>query len=341
MKRSVSSGCGVVWLVHLVLGLSSSCGTVRAQSARPPEHPFSAQLALRWAPVHYQDVAVGGKHGLGGRADFLTAINFDGDWDTSNNWENIANQKYPAKAVCYYSVVATRTHWFILYAFYHPRDWSDFLGLVPVGLDEHENDLEGLLAIIRRPRGRQTGDARFGRLLGIVTVFHHDFFSFTPADSPLTNGRETIDGTLKMETYNGQPHPVTAQQAHGHGLKAWPFVKIEGKHHDGIKYFPTLDTAEQPTGPNDRNVKYKLVDIFAPGGLWAHRNDPQTFSEPGVFHGNNGSGHGHGPWKWDDKDDGGELRGGELARDPAKLTAIYFGNLGAFARQYEHNPYGK
>lgn len=75
-------------------------------------------LALRWAPVHYQDTDVTGDHGLSGKGDYLTAINFDGDWSGTNNWNNLAS--HAAAAHGYYSVVETGTHWFVTYAFFHP-----------------------------------------------------------------------------------------------------------------------------------------------------------------------------------------------------------------------------
>ena len=49
---------------------------------------FYENLALRWAPVHYQYVCEQGKDGLKGKADYLTAVDYDGDWDMNNNWEN-------------------------------------------------------------------------------------------------------------------------------------------------------------------------------------------------------------------------------------------------------------
>jgi hypothetical protein len=43
------------------------------------------------------------------------------------------------------------------------------------------------------------------------------------------------------------------------------------------------------------------------------------------------------PWGWDDGDD---LPGrGELATDPAKLSAEYFTVPGTLARSYAYNPY--
>lgn len=293
---------------------------------------FNEKLAMRWAPIHHQDVDVTGSDSLGGRSDYISAIDFDGEWKTINNWENTGNFRLLAHA--YYSVVWTRTHWFIVYAFYHPRDWCDFPGCSLANSD-HENDLEGLMAVVRRPARFSRTD--FGNLEAVVTVFHNDFFSFTPLGSPLTDGNEDIDGLLTMQQFGGELHPVTAQEAKGHGLKAHPFVKIEGG--DGVIYFPT-GVSEVPSSPNDRNVGYKLVNLVLPGSMWDRRNNPETFASFGSFRGDNGKDNAaHAPWAWDDGDDGAALQGGELAVDPAKLTRIYFGGLGTFATSYTYNPY--
>ncbi|MEZ5966527.1 MAG: hypothetical protein R3F56_22010 [Planctomycetota bacterium] len=292
---------------------------------------FDAALVHRWAPIHHQDVDVTGSDGCRGRADYLTAVDYDGDWDCANNWEHLPS--HPLVAHVYASVVESATHWFLVYAFYHPRDWSD----VPIvgALDSHENDLEGLLAIVRRP---SAGTDRFGTLEAMVTVFHRDFYTFVPEGSPLRTGQETVDGNVTWCDDHGTARPMTAQQAKGHGLKAWPYVQIDGG--DGIVYAPTLGRVAEPAGPNDRQAQYRLVDIFAPGGLWAHRTDPHTFASPGSFRGDNGVDNAaHAPWSWDDHDDGHRLRGGELALDPAKLASIYFRGFPAAGRVYLRNRY--
>ncbi|MFD2571279.1 hypothetical protein ACFSUS_11590 [Spirosoma soli] len=285
-----------------------------------------ASLALRWAPIHYQDTDVTGSHGLSGKADYISAINFDGDWIATNNWNNIVNR--PATAHCYYSVVETSTHWFIIYAFYHARDWTDIAFLY--NIDEHENDLEGFLSVIKKD------GSQYGSLQAIVTVAHSDFFSFVPSGSPLQANEENIDGTLTMELYNGQLRPATAQEAKGHGLKANPYYKING---DGIKYLPSLTgTSEAPSNADDRDVKYKLVDIFEPGGLWAQRFNTNLFVSPdGNFKKSVGDGSANAPWRWDDGND--RPAAGALAKDPAALIQAYFRNLGSFDLQYIDNKY--
>jgi hypothetical protein len=51
---------------------------------------------------------------------------------------------------------------------------------------------------------------------------------------------------LQLASFSGNPHPVTAQQAKGHGLKAQPYYDING---DGIIYYPSSTAAEVPSNP--------------------------------------------------------------------------------------------
>ncbi|MDH5507442.1 MAG: hypothetical protein OEZ02_09490 [Anaerolineae bacterium] len=319
-----------VWINVLAL-LMVSCTGGKAIVQALSFLEFNERLAYRWAPIHSQDVDVTGGNGLEGKADYITNVDFDGDWNTLDNWENAPN--HALRAYAYYSVVATSTHWFILYAFYHPRDWSD----TPIvgGVDEHENDLEGLLAIVKRPP--IFSNDGLGELLGIVTVCHNDFYSYTPSGSPLTDGEEDVDGTVNMKAFDGVLHPRTAQTSKSHCLKVPPYVRIEGG--DGVIYFPK-GYAQVPSGPNDREVGYALVNIFIGEGMWERRGNAETFYGFGVFRGDNGKDNAaHAPWGWDDNDDGSKLTGGELAIDPAKLVQIYFNGLGDFSRVYTYNGY--
>ena len=214
--------------------------------------------------------------------------------------------------------------------------------------------MEGLLSIVRKD------GTPYGKLEGMITVFHLDFFSFTPPGSPFRNGHENIDGSLTMQQYDGAWQPLTVQQAKGHGLKAFPFTSdFQGKpNQDGIVYFPSRVNAGVPTSGNDRHVDYRLLDFFAPGGLWPRqldemslaRNQAQTFAKWGTLKGDGGGGCGsgitgtcstdapHTPWGWDDENDGPSYVS-ELALDPAHLVAHYFSGLGNFSMKYLRNRY--
>jgi hypothetical protein len=98
-------------------------------------------------------------------------------------------------------------------------------------------------------------------------------------------------------------------------------------------YYPSLATAEVPSGPDDRNVLYKLVDIFEAGGMWAQRDNTWLFASYGSFAGDKTGGCGSGaigcstnaanaPWGWDDGNDAPGR--GALALDPAGLVNNYF-----------------
>jgi hypothetical protein len=293
-----------------------------------------AQLALRWAPVHYQDVDQTGSHALGGAADYIAAYDFDGNLNGRDNWDHAGNAAYPLRATGYYSVTETSTHWFLVYMFFHPRDWTDSFFDT-----EHENDAEGVLVAVHRD------GTTYGKLKAAVTVAHTDFFSFAPSGSTWTSGGESIDGTLQLAALADGSHPVTAQEAKGHGLKARPYYDING---DGIIYYPSATTAEVPSGPDDRNVLYKLVDILAAGGLWEQRGNTSLFAGSGTFAGDGTGGCGSGaiscsansansPWGWDDQDDGPGR--GALASDPAGLVRAYFTIPETMSTTYTFNPF--
>jgi hypothetical protein len=321
-----------------VLGLTVSTVAVRAEgvnvsrSARDAD--FRAALALRYAPIHQQDVHRRGRHSLGGAADYITSVDFDADDDASNNWDNAGDPRFPLAAHAYYSVVETASHWFVTYQFFHPRDWSSTFFET-----EHENDSEGVLFTIARD------GSRFGALRAAVTVVHSNFFSYVPTTSRWSSGRENVDGKLTLHPYAGELHPVTASQAETHAIKAWPYYSIRD---EGIVYYPSLTTAEVPSSPNDRHVQYQLHDMLEPGGLWARRANPRLFARNGTFAGNASGGCGqgvfwcrrdaaHAPWAWNDHDD--ESPTGSITTDPAGLVRAYFVTHERTSNVYEFNPF--
>jgi hypothetical protein len=284
-----------------------------------------ADLASHWAPVHYQDT-----DSTDYDADYLTTVNYDGEWYTLNNWEHQDDSLSRLTGAVYYSVVETYTHWFIVYAFYHPRDWCDYWFCD--SSDSHENDMEGVLLTVRKD------GSTYGRFEAMVTVAHNDFYSYIPGYSTFTSGQEDIDGPVRLQSWDGSYHPTTFQEAKGHGAYAWNGSSFPGG--DGVVYYPNRYSSEFPTSGNDRYVPYRLVNIFEPYGLWSRRYSTDTFASWGTFRGDNGVDNAaHTPWKWDDQDDGSALLGGELAIDPAKLVSIYFGNEGSFSRTYVRNSY--
>ncbi len=273
------------------------------------------QLAEYWAPVWWQDTDEDDF-----RADFITNIDFDGDWDPLNNWNNLPQFKLEAYIYCW--VVETTTHWFIGYADFHPRDWSDD---ITAPWDEHENDMEGCLLVIQKEGGT------YGEFILMITRAHEDLYSYKDYDSPVSNkvgeGHEDIDGDIEFETH----HPHIYVKAEGHAVYGdlrWEKKGFPGG--DGVVYRYT-GQAEEPQNGDDRNVGYDLVDI---GELWAKRHDPEIFYEFGTFRGDDrGENKANAPWRWDDKDDG-EVYADQLFIDPAYLVDYYHDGLGNFSHDY-------
>lgn len=300
---------------------------------------FFAELAFQHAPIHYQDT-----DNSDYSAEYISAFNFDGDWNGSNNWDNEPGRL--KRAAVYYSVVESCDYYFINYGFFHPRDWSDV-----IFDQEHENDLEGVILLVEK------NASTFGRAVAMVTVFHRDFYSYARAGSGLTSGEESIDGDMAFQTEQNISRVKTAQEAKGHGIKAWPQIRnFTGQsNQDGIIYFPSKTQSEEPSSGNDRQVSYRLIPYREAGGLWeralAEANSGQryTYQNWGTFRGDRSGGCGSGwklcgsnsantPWGWDDKDDGESYRG-EFALDPAHLFEHYFNGLKPGNDRYVTNFY--
>lgn len=142
--------------------LSFHLGYSLAQEAEPF---CSKQLALGWAPVHYQAIrnsdGIFNSNSLNGKSDSLSTINFDGNWNADNNWDNLTTQSLEPAVYSY--IAATSTHFFITYAYFHARDWTrcNFFHLA-----QHENDLEGVLFVVERD------GSEFGKLVIGYSIFH-------------------------------------------------------------------------------------------------------------------------------------------------------------------------
>jgi hypothetical protein len=186
-----------------------------------PAFPAYHRLAEFWAPVYSHDVDMNTP-----QAEYLTRIDYDGDWIGRNNAGNLFD--YPLRSVVYWWVRETQNAWYIGYAMYHPRDWTNTGG--PAA--EHDHDLEAvLLAVAKDP------SQPFGRFLTMVTVGHFDFYSYTDSDTPegynlgpllalsrtITGGEgEDIDGDVDFVVDDRGLHPVAYIEAEGHGTYGTP-----------------------------------------------------------------------------------------------------------------------
>ncbi|HMS42272.1 MAG TPA: hypothetical protein PKE69_18710 [Pyrinomonadaceae bacterium] len=291
------------------------------------------------------------------KADYLARFDYDGNWKGDDNWENL--QTGSSKAFVYYAVMETETHWFLIYNFFHPRDYSDFC----VAASCHENDNEGLILTVRKD------SSKFGKLEVMETLAHNNIYSFTN-NSAIKKGVHDIDG--KIEFYENT-HPIIFIEAGGHGVfssnyksSLFDATKMEFKQNTGVTYVYGKK-AESPQFSNDRNISYALLPIYDEWWMKGNQETAQandTFDnfyiyEPfgnrprantkyisGAFHGTTAAKNQAKPfWAWFDKKtkDKKILNTGQWALDPAYAVSmnLKFPNDLPVSLEYIFNPYLK
>ncbi|MEZ5427087.1 MAG: hypothetical protein R2747_12530 [Pyrinomonadaceae bacterium] len=288
-------------------------------------------------------------------ADFLSRFDYDGDWKGDDNWENL--EKSSSQAFVYYAAMETETHWFLLYNFYHPRDYSD---ICVVGTC-HENDNEGLVMTVRKD------GSKYGRLEVMETLAHNNIYSFTN-DSAIKKGIHDIDG--KIDLYENT-RPIIFIEAGGHGVygsdsrsSLFSADKMDFKDNTGVTYI-YKGKPESPRHSNARLVGYDLLPIYDQWWMRGNQDSDQsneTFEnfytyEPfggrprtrakfiaGAFRGRTASDNMAKPfWAWHDRrtKDKKLLNTGQWGLDPAYAVSVNlkFPENRPVSTRYVFNPY--
>ncbi len=291
------------------------------------------------------------------RKDFLAKFNFDGNWNGNDNQENLV--RFPLKGYVYYSVVESRSHFFLGYFFFHPADYVKLSGPAcgfwnKVGA--HENDLEGIQLVVEKD------GTRYGSLLLMETLAHNFFYQLENSDKikdkrEVKGVLEDIDGHIELEIDETGQHPKVYIECLGHGVWGYGQSGKEVGGKDTYVVYRLGKEAEEPESKNDHDVRYELIDVFDPEeGLWAHREklgDAQpvrTYMAPGsfwdgfsyrrrlgaAFFGDGGV-HARPPWGWKAK--GSERGDWFLAPAFAFSRHLFIPGLEGDALTYVHNPY--
>ncbi len=264
--------------------------------------PKPAEIAYQCAPVICQKV-----NNDNPRGDFITRVDFTdpgnmksmtGNWPavnapvtTEKEWKKITKSPSPKFThrllpYVYYSVAETHTHYFVLYAIYHPQDWERAqTPWTPKGPrwrsgTEHEHDMEGALVVVgKRDRLEDL------RADAMITISHWWFYSYAnwhlkdlkgkevPVFSKPTENRyrgsrvnrENLDGKLWAiwhidENAKETMRPKLFVQAKGHGVRG------DKDHWSGgsriVRYCPSPNpgAAEEPTF--SENNKKPSVRLF-------------------------------------------------------------------------------
>jgi hypothetical protein len=199
----------------------------------------ASSLTARWAPVFVQHTAT--DHA---ERDRPLPVDFDGDWDATNNWNHATPAAARTKPVVYGSAILTTTHAFLTYTLFFPRDWQPVL-CVPYAC--HDNDLEVVLVVVER-NAADSGDP----LCFVETKAHRSYVALRGADVARASDRR----------------PLIEVESQGHGMYALqPGIAAEGAQ---TWFAPeSMGAALQPPAeaPLER---YAVASLHAT--LWARRS---------------------------------------------------------------------
>ena len=303
----------------ILLALVSCASPTPAATPVPPAS--HQELARHYAPVIRQGVA--------SDQDYITAVDFDGDWVGSNNWEN--QPTGDLSAYVYYSVVETETHWFLFYSLFHPRDYTSDPCEDTGGC--HENDLESIQVVVVKD------GTDFGRLQAVQTLAHRNIYLYA-ADPSVDENALKIKGAIKLE----ETHPIVYVETWGHGIYANRQILVP---HTVV--YRVGERAEVPESLKDDDVSYQLVSIY--DTLWMHRDEigpGQAFDQPFDYRGHvlpsaiDGEDYGQDrantPWGYNQAT-GDTLSRGDWFLDPAKALTYHASFEGEFSQTYLNNPY--
>ncbi|MEK6408146.1 MAG: hypothetical protein AABN34_14390 [Acidobacteriota bacterium] len=194
----------ILLIISNVHRLSRSGKPADQNRGAPPASESLTPIVEQYAPFVYAET---GKSG--GRQDVISNIDFDGDLEGNNNWENF--DRFVLKPTVYYAVLETETHYFIAYHLFHPRDWNRFTVWLN---DTHENDGENFQVVVRKSDGR---------VVLLWSQAHYRSSVYTISGSGIESGATRMAGQFQTVDSNSVPsdegtHACVFVEAEGHGI---------------------------------------------------------------------------------------------------------------------------
>ena len=280
--------------------------------------------------------------------DFITRFDYNGDWNGANNWKHAYLYELPANV--YYAVIESTHHYFITYAFFHPRDYKarPMEGYAPK--TEHENDMEGCTFLVEKD------GSPGGKVILLETLAHDHFYKYSnPHYQKASPGQTSLDGSIVFLKEGGNDQFQEAAihiESEGHEVRAAGEALREGEADFHGVIYRYSGHAEVPRHNRDRNVGYDLIDIEE--SLWPRRmeigpnmtyccGDNYTLPDDSTtvlgssFNGPIGSCSARPPWGWDQANEG-PIRKGDWFRDPIFSYTQQL-KIEGLAGEYQYNPY--
>lgn len=243
-----------------------------------------------WAPQVYQDVRNDKVlwHKYYASGDMITKVNYDNDWDSGNNWDNVprSGQYGMMKAYAYGTYIETETHYFLMYHYYHAMDDAFF------SADRHENDVEGVCLAIRK--GNQNNG--YGQFEAMKTTVHSEEYKYTINDVSFSECHPKVfissNGDVLNNQFNiyGRGHSIFAYDEQEHN--SWV-------GNDAIVY-NVGNEAQYPNNINGVFTNSYTYQILSIDEMWNRRyniGEYDTFESYGKLNGRDQSVGGDFPWR--------------------------------------------
>lgn len=162
-----------------------------ARAERSRLETEASLLARRWAPSFVQETSA--DHA---ERDRPLPIDFDGDWDATNNWSHLTRRAARLQPAVYWSAILSETHAYLTYTLFYPRDW---LAIACLPYLCHDNDLEVVLIVVERGADPARDP---GRLVFAESKRHRHYVAVRGADL----------------ARNRRGQPLLAVESQGHGV---------------------------------------------------------------------------------------------------------------------------
>ena len=255
---------GLVVIGVMLSGLHSA--KVQPGATQPADR--ASAVAARYAPVFLQELP---QQGLApAHWDYLCAMNFDGDWNPLNNLQNLEAEPdgQQWQPTVYYSLLETKSHFFITYTLFHPLEWSQEAQHVR---KSYENDIKTLQLVVKKDNKESSQGT-----IWLVAIQAHEsvkFYKLAHARMSM-NDTETKFETVPIVLANemgvpitGGTHPVIVI-AQGHHYLGMPEERPDlfqdlGRCilKQGLTYLP-IATSPLQQEPQRPTKAYHLDDIY-------------------------------------------------------------------------------
>lgn len=228
-----------------------------------PEGWDEHKIALRYAPVFLQQIA---ERPELARYDYVCAMNFDGDWKPHNNLKNLESLAdfQQMKAVAYYALVESETHFFLTYSVYHPLEW-DYGGRQKE--DWCDNSIENLQVLVRKEaRNDISGQVELVAIQRPAGVFYYGtpMSSFHAGKLDIEPQQVVLTDDAGIPAAKGT-HPLLVLRSGRHKLEmpdnCRELFRNGFRLKNGITYLSALEGKMFDTGNPDQTVPYTLESI--------------------------------------------------------------------------------